>query len=292
MSRIKDAVLARDTAYATHGPVLDLKEGGQQGYLSQVGKIGDDGKVYDAWISNQAYVKRNIIPVVLAYPKFFDFMPEKDSLIEAYKALIELHPQTIDGLTSGLTVETDSHTIGGAGEEQEEITNVVRAKSSLSFSYKEKAGKSIQKFLDFVIRYGYMDPDTKKPLVSTFIKSMDEIGGMYTPEYYTGTVIFIEPDALYKEVVDAWLCTNMFFKSNGDRTGKRDIKVGGETLDLTIESSCITMNNEATLKLADTILGKLTIISDFPEDGIVVAAGAIDATLAKEATGYNQAGTK
>jgi len=291
MSRIKEAVLARNTAYATHGPVLDLKDGGQQGYLSQIGKVGADGKYYDAWISNQAYVKRNVIPVVLSYPKFFDFMPEKDSLIAAYKALIELHPTTIDGLSSGLTVETDSHIIGGAGEEQEEITNVTRAKSSLSFTYKEKAGKSIQKFLDFIIRYGYMDPDTKKPLVSKYIANMTDIGGMYTADYYTGTVIFIEPDALYKEVVDAWLCTNMFFKSNGDRTGKRDIKTGGETLDLSIESSAITMNNEATLLLADSILTKLTIINNIPEDGIVTPTNVIDPTLAKQATGYNQTPT-
>lgn len=292
MSRIKEAILAKDTAYAGNSPVLDLSKGGQNGYMAQLGMVDKDGKHYDAWISNQAYVKRNIIPVVLDYPKFFDFLKEKEKFISAYKALIELHPLTIDGLSSGLTVEVDEHAVGGAGEMQEEITNVTMARSSLSFTFKEKAGKAIQKFLDFIIRYGYMDPYTKKPLVSQFIDDMDKIGGAYTPDFYTGTVIFIEPDVLHKEVVDAWLCTNMFFKSNGERTGKRDVHTAGEAPELTIESSAITMNNDAVLKLANEILGKLTIINDIPDVDMVTPAGGIDPSVAKQETGYNQTGTK
>lgn len=292
MSRIKEAILAKGVAYSGHSPVLDLSNGGQNGYMAQIGVVGKDSKHYDAWISNQAYVKRNIIPVVLSYPKFFDFLADKEKFISSYKALIELHPLTIDGLSSGLTVEVDEHAVGGAGEMQEEITNVTRTRSTLSFTFKEKAGKTITKFLDFVIRYGYMDPDAKKPLVTQFIDDMDKIGGMYTPDYYTGTVIFIEPDALHKEVVDAWLCTNMFFKSNGERTGKRDIHTAGEAPELTIESSAITMNNEAVLNLATDILAKLTIINDVPDTDMATPTTEVDATLAKETTGYNQTGTK
>lgn len=292
MSRIKDAVLAKGTAYAGHNPALDLTKGGQNGYMAQIGVKGADGKYYDAWISNQAYIKKNIIPVVLSYPKFFDFLTDKDKFIAAYKALIELHPLTIDGLTSGLTVEVDEHAVGGGGEMQEEITNVTRARSTLSFTFKEKAGKSIQKFLDFMIRYGYLDPDVKKPLVAQFIDDMSKVGGAYTPDYYTGTVIFIEPDVLHKEVVDAWLCTNMFFKSNGERTGKRDIHSAGEAPELTIESSAITMNNEAVLALATDILSKLSIINDVPDTDMLTPTGGIDAGVAKATTGYNQTGTK
>lgn len=292
MSKIKDAILAKGVAYAGSNPTMDLSKGGQNGYVAQIGVIGKDSKHYDAWISNQAYVKRNIIPVVLSYPKFFDFLTDKEKFISAYKALIELHPLTIDGLSSGLTVEVDEHAVGGAGEMQEEITNVLRTRSTLSFTFKEKAGKSIQKFLDFMIRYGYMDPDAKKPLVAEFISNMDKIGGAYTPDYYTGTVIFIEPDALHKDVVDAWLCTNMFFKSNGDRTGKRDIHTAGEAPELTIESSAITMNNEAVLVLASDILAKLTIIKDVPDFDMATPSGSIEAGISKAKTGYNQTGTK
>lgn len=284
--RITDAILNKDKAYAGHSPALDLSYGGQQGIMSKIGRVGPDGKNYDEWISNQAYVKRNVIPIVLRYPKFFDYMPEKEKWIAAYKALIELHPLSIDGLSSGLTVETDEHPIGGAGEMQEEPTDVKRAKSTLTFVWKEKAGKAIQKFLDKFIRYGIMDPDVKRPLVADLIGDISSIEGMYTADFYTGTVIYIEPDITQKVVIDAWLCTNMFWKSNGDRTGKRDIKSAGEAPELSIESSCITMNNEAVLTLADRILSSLTSLSKLPDIGIVVPSAEIDASIAAAKTGF------
>lgn len=288
-SRISDAVLAKGTAYGKGSAALNLAHGGQNGYTSKIGMVDTDGKNYAEWISNSAYVRQNIIPVVLSYPKFLDFMPNSDKLIASYKALIELHPLTIEGLTSGLTVETDSHPIGGGGEEQEEITDVKRAKSSLTITVKEKRGKAVQKFLDMMIRYGYKDPDTKKPLVVKYFtgSALEAVGGMYTPDYYTGTTLFIEPDITQRVVVDAWLCTNMFFKSNGDRTGKRDIHSAGETVEHSLEIATITMNNEAVLTLADTILQTLTILNTIPDTGMVVPENSINSTIAAAKTGYN-----
>jgi len=269
MSKITDSIFDKNTAYAGHSPALDLKYGGQDGYMSRIGRVGDDGKYYSEWISNQAYVKNNIIAVVMKYPKFFDYMPDAEKLIAAYKALIELHPLTIDGLTSGLTVETDEHPVGAAGEMQEEITKVTRARSTVSFTYKEKAGKSIQKFVDMIIRYGYMDPDVLKPLVIQYMDDFKDQIKLYTPEFYTGTVLFIEPDITKTTVVDAWLTTNMFFKGNGDRTGKRDIRSAGELLDLTLETSGITLNNESILGLADDVLGNLSILNLTPDTTLI-----------------------
>jgi len=289
MSRLKESVLSTGTAYAGHNNTMDLANGGQNGHLARIGRVDADGKYYDEWISNQAYIRRNVIPVVLAYPEFMTYMPDSQKWIDAYKALIELHPLTIDGLSSGLTVETDEHAIGGAGEMQEEITNVVRARSSLAFTFKEKAGKSIQKYLDAVIRYGYMDPDTKKPLViKHFLPAQSEIG-IYTPNFYTGTVIFIEPDITHRSVVDAWLCTNMFFKSNGDRTGKRDIHSAGEMVELSIESTSITLNNEAVLTLADSILKKLTVLNKIPDVDLILPINEADPRLATTpGVGFNE----
>jgi len=288
MARITDAILAKDTVYAAHSPALDLVAGGQNGYMARIGLLGPDGKSYDEWISNHAYVKKNIIPVVIQYPKFFDLMPDKDKWIATYKALLELHPLTIEGLSSGLTVEYDEHAIGGAGEMQEELTNVTRARSTVSMTFKEKANKSIQRFLDYLIRYGMMDPDVKKPLVTKFMDNIDAVGGMYTPDYYTGTVLYIEPDTTHKVVVDAWLCSNMAPKSNGDRTGKRDIKSAGEAPELSIEWTSITMNNEAVLLLADRVLASLTIINKIPDTDLVLPVQDVDQSVLAAKTGFNQ----
>jgi hypothetical protein len=239
---------------------VNLEFGGMHGYLPHMHE----------WQSNQAYVKRNLIPIVLSYPLFFDYMPNPTRWKKAYKALIELHPLTIEGFNSGLTVETDEHPIGAGTEMQEEIIDVKRERSTPSFTYKEKAGRAIQKFLDSVIRYGYMDPDVKSPLVT-------KIGGddtifkknlIYSPKFYTGSAIFIEPDITQKSVVDAWLCVNMFFKGTGDRTGKRDISSGGEMLDLSIEMSAITLNNYPVLNMAQGLLDKLnkTVLNNIPDE--------------------------
>lgn len=286
MSKLKEAVLGAGKAYAGNAPVSDISKGGQNGHMARIGKV-EDGKYFDEWISNQAYVRRNIIPIVLSYPKFFDFMPEKEKWIEAYKALIELHPLAIDGLTSGLTVEFDEHAIGGAGEMQEEVTNVTRARSTLSFTFKEKQGKAITKFLDEVIRYGYMDPDTKKPLVANLIKDTSAFGGIYSADFTSGTVIFIEPDILQKKVVDAWLCTNMMFKSNGERLGKRDVRAAGEAPELSIESTSITLNNKAVITLGQSLLEKLTVLSKIPDQDLLPNTNVIDPTIEKANVGFN-----
>lgn len=287
MSRITDAVLAKDEVFAGHSPALKLVHGGQNGWLPRIGQVGADGKNYEEWISNHAYIKKNVIPVVIRYPKFMDFMPNSADWIATYKALIELHPLSIEGLSSGLTVEFDEHAVGGAGEMQEELTNVTRARSTISHTYKEKAGKSIQKFLDYYIRYGMMDPDVKKPLVTEYINSMEDIGGMYTPDYYTGTVLYIEPDTTHKVVVDAWLCSNMAPKGNGDRTGKRDLRSAGEAPELSVEFTSITMNNEAVLAMADTILASLTVINDIPDTELVLPSSEVDQDVAAADVGFN-----
>jgi len=277
MSRLKDAILDKNKAYAGHSPMLNLINGGQNGHMANIGRVGQDGLNYDEWISNQAYVRQNVIPMVLKYPKAFDLMPDKQLWIDTYNSLMTLHPLTIDGLTSGLTVEFDEHAIGGAGEMQEEFTKVSRARSTISNTYKEKAGKAIIKFNDMLIRYLYSDPDVEKPLIANITK--DTFGGMYTPDYYTATHLYIEPDILQRNVVDAWLCTNVMIKGTGDRLGKRDIHSPRETQDVTMELTSITMNNEAVLQLADTMLSQLNIINANPEIDMVVPQSKIEAAL-------------
>ncbi len=291
MSKIAESVIKKEEAYAGQSPALDLKYGGQGGFMPAIGieDIGNDGQI-EEWISNQAYVQRNIIPVVLKYPRFFDFLPAKEKMIQAYKSLIELHPLTIEGLTSGLTVEFDEHAVGGGGEMQEEITNVVRARSNPSFTYKEKAGKSIQKFIDFIIRYGYMDPDTKQPLVTSYLKASsnyDPTKEIYSPDFYTGSVLFIEPDVLQQSVVDAWLCVNMAFKGNGERTGKRDIHSAGEAPELSLESSAITINNQPVLRLATAILKGMTVITSTPDDDMKMPLTGIDSNIVNADVGFD-----
>ena len=296
MARLAKAIIGIDGSagrtYGGQSGAINLSQGGQFGLMSRIGYTAEDGKNYSEFISSHSYISKNVIPIVLDYPRFFDFMPEPELWISAYKNLIETIPRSIEGLQSGLTVETDEHPIGGAGEMMEEPTDVKRARSTLTFNVRERAGKSITKFLDYLIRYGLMDPDQKRPLIIRHFKDqqgLEDVQGMYTPDYYTGTAIFIEPDITTRVCIDAWLCTNMFFKSNGERTGKRDITAAGEVKDLSLESTCITMSNENVRILADKLLKELTILKTVPDTDMHLPYKNIDSNVRAVAdTGFNQ----
>lgn len=292
MRRINDAVIGAGTAYGGHSGALNLAHGGQYGLMPRIGYIGSDGVNYGEYISNHAYVRRNIIPVCLSYPKGFDYLPNKEVYIRAYKNLMETLPVSIEGLRATLTVDTDSFAIGGAGNDQEEATNVTREKTTITTTVRERAGKAITKFLDFWIRYLILDPDQKIPLISKSMSTSDFNGieYMYTPEMYTGAMLYIEPDILCKRALDAWLCVGMYPKTTGERDGARNITQAAETKELSIEwGGTITMMNENVANFADQVLGKLTILNTNPDFDMHIPVKDIDSTLqAQTDTGFNQ----
>lgn len=114
--------------------------------------------------------------------------------------------------------------------------------------------------------------------IRKYITDLLAIGSIYTPEMYSFTVLFIEPDMTHRDVVDAWLCTNMFFKSTGERTGKRDVFSAGEMLEHSIECASITLNNESVLVMAKNILDGLTILDKIPDTDLVLPENTIDET--------------
>ena len=95
-------VQGNNTGYNTGTVGINLAMPGMNGYMPNYGVVDSQGKTVGGWISNAAYIKRNVIPVLLEYPKAFDYMPNPQTWISALKGLMEIHPTTIDGLTSGL----------------------------------------------------------------------------------------------------------------------------------------------------------------------------------------------
>lgn len=287
MSLFTDAVLAKNTTYAGRSPAMNLNYGGQHGFLPRIGGM-KNGAVYEEWLSNSAYVTKNVIPVLLTYPRVFDYFPNKEAWISAFKAIMEVHPLTIDGLQSGITVEFDEHRVGRAGEMQEEFTKVSRARTTLSYTFEEKLGKGIQKFFNYWIRYGMEDPDTGTALASNFI-NLSEYKYLYTPDWYTASCIFIEPDTTAKYAHDAWLCVNMAPKGDGERTGKRDLGSGGELKQHSIEFTSITMSGDmlAVMDLANKLLKQLNILRKIPDNHIVVPVNQIDPKIKAQNSGFD-----
>lgn len=251
MSRLAEALLNGGYNKTANAPMLDLQYGGQHGWSPNLVE----------WVSNQAYVSRPVICLLVEAPRMFTVMPDSQKWIASLKALFEVHARSIEGLNAGLTVETDEHPVGGAGEQQEEIVNVTRERTRPRFTFIEKYGRPIQKLLDYWIRYGMMDTESKFALLGTL--NNQEVTDLLA-DWYTATCLFIEPDPLHKKVNKAWLTTNMFPKGTGEITAKRDLTASQEILTLDIEFAGISQVGDGVNAFAQQILDSINITNADP----------------------------
>jgi hypothetical protein len=252
MSRITNALLEGKAFSQNYNqPMLDITYGGQLGWSPNLTQ----------WVSNQAYVRRNLICILLEAPKFFQLMPNPQKWVESLKSLLELHARTIEGFNAGLTVETDEHPVGGAGEMQQEVTNVKRARSEPNFNFVEKYGLPIQTFLQNWIMYGLMDPDTKYALIGTLAGEKPED---MLADWYSMSCLFFEPDPNHRKVIKAWVTTNMYPKSSGDIIGKRDLTTDLEMNTLSVDFTGISQYNIGTTIFAQKILDSINLTNANP----------------------------
>lgn len=275
MSRITNAILDQKAfGRGSSQPMLDVTYGGQQGYAPNLVE----------WISNQAYVRRNLIPVLLEAPRFFQLMPDPEKWVSTLKSLMELHCRTIEGYSAGLTVEWDEHPVGGGGEFHQEFTDVKRARSEPVFGFVEKYGNPIQTFLSNWITYGMMDPETKYALSGTLDgKRPDDM----LADWYTMSMLMIEPDPTHTKVVKAWITTNMAPKETGEIIGKRDLTAASEILNLSIPFTGISQYGLGANIFAQTILDDINLKNANPYLRPAFI-GARDAQVQAAAEGYKK----
>lgn len=277
MSRLTDALMTGGYTRDIDRPILDLKYGGQNGWSPNLTE----------WTSNQAYVSRPLHCILLEAPKMFTVMPNPEKWVSSLKAMFEMHAYAIEGFNAELKVATESHDVGGGGEKQFEVVNVTREASTPKFTFIEKYGRPIQTFLDYWIRYGLMDPETKFALLGTMGSAAVED---MLADWYSATCLFVVPDPLHKTVDKAWLTTNMFPTSTGAITGKRDLKSGQEMLTLDIEFPGISQYGLGVNKFAQEILDKINTTNSDPFMRPAFATG-VSADVAN-AKGYQDGITK
>lgn len=251
MARLNDALL-NGKAYnrATTHPVLNAAYGGTMGFSPDLRE----------WVSNAAYVQRNVIALLLEAPAFFQLLSDANIWVSTLRAMVELHPRTIEGLNMGLTVETGETPVGGAGEMQEEYTDVKRARSNPVFTYNDKYGRPFQRFLEYWITYGLMDPASKVANIGTLSNYPTDM----LPDRYAMTCLFIEPDPTHRQVMKSWLCTNMFPKGTGDITGRRDLTSAMALPDLSIEFTALTQVGAGVDLLGQKMMDYLNITNANP----------------------------
>lgn len=259
MARITDALLNDGIANGVTKafgrghpqPMLDLTNGGQFGWAPRL----------DQWVSNQAYVRRNLVCILLESPRFFTLMPEPEKWTACLKSLLELHCRSIEGYNAGLTVELADHPVGGAGEIQQEVVDVKRERSAPVFTFTEKYGMPIWHFLYNWITYGMMDPDTKYAMVGTLsgTRPSDMLA-----DWFTASVLVFEPDPTHRKIVKSWVTTNMMPQKTGDFIGKRDLTSASELLEISVEFTAISQTGIGTDMFAQKILDSINIANANP----------------------------
>ena len=251
MARLTDALITGAYTRDIDRPILDLKNGGMHGWAPNLSE----------YTSNQAYISRPLNCILLEAPRMFTVMPDSQKWISSLKALFELHARSIDGMNAGLKVDVEEHPVGGAGEQQQEVVNVTRERSQPKFTFIEKYGRPIQTLLEYWIRYGLMDPETKYALLGTMGKA--EVKDLLA-DWYSATCLFMQPDPMHKKIDKAWITTNMFPLANGDITGKRDLTASQEMLTLDIEFSGISQYGLGVNQFAQTILDSINTTNADP----------------------------
>lgn len=233
MARLTEAILGKDIAYAQgrQNSMLDLRYGGQMGYAPQLNQI----------ISNQPYISRPIIPLLIEAPLGFNDLPNPSHWIETLRALVELRALKITGLDASVTVNVeDTSPVGGAGEMHQDFTNVTRERSNPQFSWAEAYGLPVKSFLEGWVFNLMMDANSKVANVATLKDAASRPNAMLA-DYYGMTCAFIEPDPTHTKVMKAWLCTNMFPSGRlATVEGSRDLTQSGQALQYDITFTAIT----------------------------------------------------
>lgn len=273
MSRVTNAIMGKAAYAATaNAPVLNLEYGGQFGYAPNLKE----------WVSNAAYLRRNLIPILIEAPRFFQYLPARDRWIASLKALVELHPLSIDGLQGGLEVATTEHPVGGGGQMQREFTNVTEIPSNVTFNWNEKYGMPISRFLDAWIRLGMMDPNSKVAGVATLASQRPTD---MLPDMYAMTMAFIEPDPQHVKVQQAWLVTNLFPTNIGDIIGRRELTAGSDLTPINVQFGGIAQRSEGVTAFCQTLLDSIDITNALPSNRAAFV-NKIDADVLAGRSGY------
>lgn len=288
-SRIAESIYKSTQVNAGSSPVLNLNLGGLMGAMPRFGYMDPGNKNhFGEWLNATPYVRENVIPVLLSYPKFFNLMPDPERWIGILKAVMEVQAQSIDGLRSTLSVASDTVAASGAGDEFGVPINVTKERSQPSYTWKERMGRPYTKFFNMWAEYGIMDPYTKRAKALRYLGDPKNIldGNnefiMWTPEWYSCSVLYIEPGNQFTTVEKAWLCFNMYPDGSlGTVEGKRDITSNKDTLDVSITFQAITIDNDAVALLAKSILPNLISLWEISDMELTLPIVGVDPSIEK-----------
>lgn len=247
MARITDVFVTNPPYYNHKAPIIDLKKGGQFGHMMD----------YAALASATPYVRQNLIAILLEAPRGFQYMDRPEIWRASLKSIIEEQSKSITGLNSTLKIENVEQAVGGAGEQISAVSNVTREQSRPVHSINEKYNMSIATFINSWILELMMDPETKYPNIITRGDKRSQLTD-HLADFYGATVIYFEPDPIFRHVIKAWLC---YFVRPADEgvtiEGSRDLTTGKEELSVDLTMTAVSQVGAGPIELAQKILDSL-----------------------------------
>jgi hypothetical protein len=245
MSRLAEAILQGSYSRGK-SPMLDLAYGGQNGYAPNLAE----------WVSQTHYVRRNLHCILLDPPVGFQYLPEPDFWISALKNMVEVHAKTIEGLNAGIDVDNTETSVSGGSEMFEDVSNITRTRSNVTFGFTDLYGRPMQTFLQNWITYLMGDPDNKVPLIHTLTtkRPFDMLA-----DISSATMLFVEPDPTHSKVAKAWLGTNMRPRTTGAIEGRKDLTAAGDLIELSIGFTGVYQSGVGVDMFAQAILNSLNM---------------------------------
>ena len=249
--RLPDSILGNTgIARNAHAPVLDPTYGGMNGYSPD----------YTQFVNNTAYIRKNMIVLLLAAPTGFQYLDDGDKMVSILKSMVELHPISVDGLEQGLEAEFIETPMGGGGEVMHHLVDVKRTQSQPTFRVQEKYGLSFARFNMAWIRNLMMDPDSKIANVGTINNRPEDM----LADVYSATMAFIEPDPMHRKVMKSWIVANMMPKNTGPIQGRRELTAAGEEVIYDIPFTGFAQVGIGVDNFCQGLLDKLNLINADP----------------------------
>jgi len=290
--RLADAI-AKDPVNPSSN-VLNIAHGSRGGYMASILTLANDGdQVFENWINAAPYVTRNLIPVVISTPKGFDLL-EDAALAKRLKAqyieLMESQPLRIEGFKSALGVETADVPFGHDGQQFKATTKITREISEPSFTWVEIQHKSIIRFLNFLVEFFEGTPETNGIPLITLESDHFKQEVIYTENYKTGTMVFIEPDVTRKTALEVYACFGMRpIGTIGVNESKFEVNSSGETREYTVLFSALTVpTNTSTRALGNKLLKDMKVLKVNPKDSVMLKGRDSDVSaIVKEGSGFD-----
>ena len=274
MGRYADTLTNKTYAVRAQMTVLNMAVQGQQGYLT-------DMQYYP---SATDYIRKPLIIKVLQAPAGLLLLTNGSLYVAAYKNFIENWMQSWNGFNRTLTVSTQETQLGNAGEVFQTPARVSRARSQITSTVVDKDRRPIMRFMEDMVRYLFMDPDTGHPLLTGVTDSFTD----QLADVYGGVIIAFEPDKTFRYVENSWLITNFWLHQEiGENIGSRQLQQDGELATYNLSWTGWQKVGYAVDKLAQGFMDAVRVSGMDPQYQANFVTG-VDSNVSAIATGFSE----